>query len=64
MMKSKFAGRTGMLGFVIQMWTLLMASLERERIFLRISERSPLGPPSARHALASLPYTELMMLGV
>ncbi len=50
-----------MLGLVIQMWTMLIATLESVRIFLRIRERSPWGPPRARGAFLLSPHTELIM---
>ncbi len=47
---AEFGTRKFMLGLVIQMWTMLIATLESVRIFLLIRERSPWGPPRARHA--------------
>ncbi len=53
-----------MLGLVIQMWTMLIATLESVRIFLQIRERSPWGLPRARSAFLLSPHTELIMWGV
>ncbi len=55
-----------MLGLVIQIWTMLIATLESVsvRIFLWTRERSPWGPPRARRAFLWSPHTELIMWGV
>jgi hypothetical protein len=52
--------RIGMLGSVIQMYTVLMATFDRVSIFWP-RERSRLGPPRASHASASACHTELIM---
>ncbi len=47
-----------MLGLVIQMWTMLIATLENVRIFLQIREMSPQDPPRARCAFLSSPHKD------
>ncbi len=57
---SEFGWRASVSGFVVQMYTALIATLEREFLW-RIRERSPRGPPRASLALLSSPHTELIM---
>jgi hypothetical protein len=53
-----------MVGSVIQMWTMLMATLEKVSTLQWIRERLPCGPPRVRRAVLSLPHMKLMMWGV
>jgi hypothetical protein len=53
-----------MVGSVIQMWTMFMATLERVRSLRQMSDKLPRGPPRARQATSSSPHTDATMFGV
>jgi hypothetical protein len=61
---SEVGARMGLPRLVSQMWTVLMATLERVSRRRRMRHRLPRGSPSASRASSSSPQTELIMCGV